>query len=385
MGGANHPMKRLSLFAALSLLLLSAAASGATPAVTWPSWWAGGCADAEAQNPGSATGCRYEAREENCSDGIDNDSDERADRADGDCEPADFSDQTLPEGSGEKNPDFGDFSWADAGWGNDSGQGVDCAVGGDPSEVSCSDGCDNDGDGLTDCEDGECSPLRECGGEQVCCVCFYGNEGYYDDRGNIVETDEVCPYLQEDCVTQLSERTDCASSHTLRDPGAESRAAAVYGVCGAESPRVVLDRHSDASRVNDAADLVTGLVEVYESEGILIPESIGVVDLGCSSFENLEAARVRAVSLYESYVMRGLGVRITITGYQAKTFVEGPTCGAAVEYELCVDGFSEGFDECGGFCTEEEVGQTSRCTLDGQERTQRCVSGGGDRPSWVLE
>ena len=89
--------------------------------------------------------------EVSCSDGIDNDCDTLTDSADSDCQSggacADYSDKGLcnddPNCEWDGHPITG--SCIDV---------VTCTVSEDP-EVSCSDGNDNDCDGLTDCDDSD--------------------------------------------------------------------------------------------------------------------------------------------------------------------------------------------------------------------------------------
>ncbi len=55
------------------------------------------------------------------------------------------------------------------GWGEDSGEfelQVQCSTGG--VETECDDGLDNDGDGLTDCDDPDCIGSPDCGGDGAC-------------------------------------------------------------------------------------------------------------------------------------------------------------------------------------------------------------------------
>jgi hypothetical protein len=78
-------VKKLALPAALALVILAAAAGSSGPAFSLGWREDGVCNDVAAQNPGSPDGCQYDARELDCDDGVDNDSDEATDCADADC------------------------------------------------------------------------------------------------------------------------------------------------------------------------------------------------------------------------------------------------------------------------------------------------------------
>lgn len=137
----------LSKFAAASaaLVVALAAAAGAAlpgaPALSF-AWFTGTCDDAAAQNPGDPDGCRYEARESDCGNGVDDDSDEAADESDPDCftgDPATLS--CIP---------------------SEADLDGDCI-----EEMSgCADAYDNDANGSIDCEDGACGGRGVCVGVQ---------------------------------------------------------------------------------------------------------------------------------------------------------------------------------------------------------------------------
>jgi hypothetical protein len=131
-------MKRslVAPIAALALLVgVAAGVASGGPALSL-NWYGGGaCDDALAQNPGDPAGCRYDARETKCADGVDNDSDELTDAFDPDCICANEADLRAGE--------LG-------------------ACSGMLAPTSCADGLDNDRDGAVDCNDADCANQESC-------------------------------------------------------------------------------------------------------------------------------------------------------------------------------------------------------------------------------
>ncbi len=122
------------------------------------------------------------AKEANCSDGVDNDGDNRIDCADPDCATS-----SACQGGSETN--------CSDGVDNDNDGMVDCAdsdcandaacQGG--SETNCSDGIDNDNDGTTDCSDSDCANDAACqgGGETNC------SDGVDNDNDGMIDCSDV--------------------------------------------------------------------------------------------------------------------------------------------------------------------------------------------------
>jgi hypothetical protein len=166
--------EKLAILSALLLLAAAVAGSG-TPALSL-GWYGGGaCDDAAAQNPGASGGCRYDARERDCGNGVDDDSDEAADCADPDCADASrcvaLGDRAASAASASDGTCTTDW------WNVFLPQCPRC----EPSEVdgdgdcarddetwldadSCADGSDAEGDGLTDCADPDCDGDAACAG-----------------------------------------------------------------------------------------------------------------------------------------------------------------------------------------------------------------------------
>jgi hypothetical protein len=146
----QYPSRTLALSLALAAAIAvgSLAFSGVPAPAFSLGWLSGGaCDDAEAQNPGDPAGCRYDARERDCADRVDNDSDEATDCLDPDCagDPACGHGDPVCDNEAAANPG-----------------GTGGCYGSEPAH--CQDGFDNDGDGLVDCADPDCANEPGCGG-----------------------------------------------------------------------------------------------------------------------------------------------------------------------------------------------------------------------------
>ncbi len=95
--------------------------------------------------------------------------------------------------------------------------GAGCAcVGGAAQETTCTDGIDNDGDGLVDCADTQnCRAATSCG---TGCVCGAG-----------VPTESQC---DDGADNDRDGRTDCADSDCNARTCATSRLCCASGTCG---------------------------------------------------------------------------------------------------------------------------------------------------------
>lgn len=152
--------KPIARIAALAFLLL--AAVGATSAGTALSlgWYESGtCDDGEAANPGSPAPCRFDVPERSCADGVDNDSDERADCEDFDCVGAASCPSYCQNEAAENVGHIGE-----------------CVFG--EGSVSCRDNYDNDGDLSVDCNDSDCGGHPDCacalGWNPTSWLCLFG-------------------------------------------------------------------------------------------------------------------------------------------------------------------------------------------------------------------
>lgn len=77
--------RALATLGILAVALAAAVGLRAAPAFSLGWYGDGTCDDSEAANPGAPGDCRYEVRETDCGNGIDDDSDERTDALDPDC------------------------------------------------------------------------------------------------------------------------------------------------------------------------------------------------------------------------------------------------------------------------------------------------------------
>jgi hypothetical protein len=91
-----------------------------------------------------------------------------------------------------------------------------CACSEGQSSLTCADGKDNDGDGVTDCDDPDCSPFCGDDNEGDCSVGDCDGDGYTeddgdcDDQGDDVhpDADEDCDGIDQDCDGALDEDFD---------------------------------------------------------------------------------------------------------------------------------------------------------------------------------
>ncbi len=114
----------------------------------------GDCDDYDAAvNPGVA---------EDCGDGIDNDCDGDIDIQDSDCTGDDDDDDDDSAGDDDSADDDDSTDDDDTGDDDDSQDDDDAFEGDEPGE--CTDGADNDMDGLFDCDDSDCEGSPDCQG-----------------------------------------------------------------------------------------------------------------------------------------------------------------------------------------------------------------------------
>ena len=177
-----HP--RRPLFVALALAGAIAAGSLALSGVPAPAlslgWYGDACDDATAQNPGDLAGCRYDARESDCGNGIDDDSDEAADGADADCGACSPRVEDCGNGADEDCDGLADCADADCGSDPRCSGCPEFSVF-DPSSwfcvpvpETCGNGIDDDGDALADCADSDCAADPSCA---VCTGTSYCDPG----------------------------------------------------------------------------------------------------------------------------------------------------------------------------------------------------------------
>lgn len=394
--------------AALAVALAAAAGAGlsGSPALSLGWYGDGACDDVAAQNPGAPGGCRYEAREVNCADYADNDSDEATDCADGDCAGVPIC---VPEicanGADDNGNGFTDCQDISC-WNT-----AECASCVASAEV-CGNGADDDCDGLADCSDEECSADAFCsvaamnpalgadaGGEVpgagagndgedeanggTCCVCFYGQTG-------VEGLDESC-YLEKTCDKMLSEGQKngiCDTTKSMSDPGdsvARGEQAkdacdgtAVSRLFGGGDPSsivVMIDGHNDPSAYSCCADTASALISEFAIDGDPIPQSIDVTHFGCQTFDNESAARAAAQSLQEQMASLGYEGTVTLAGNQgyANLMNPGDPCGKMMAFTVCADSTETELPPCGGGCLYTGNSQSAACRDEsGQRRTQRC-------------
>ncbi len=225
-GRANLPVNRRALIPALSLALLAlaAAAGAASPALSLGWYAAPSCDDAEAQNPGDPAGCRYDAGERECADGVDNDSDERADCLDADCALASSCSPACvpaPEICGDgvdQDCDGGDQSCCGNGT-CDLGESGECTL-------DC---------GNTVCGDGQCvSPESYLGCPSDCSYCGDG-ACTGDETESSCAADCSCPWWNPTCWGVSCGDGRCEGGESCSDcPGDCGTCAPLYcgdGVC----------------------------------------------------------------------------------------------------------------------------------------------------------
>ena len=149
--------------------------------------------------------------DEVCGDGIDNDCDGREDEGCSDVDPCGNGD--IPEneicdnGLDEDCDNLVDCDDPDCDCGQpDGGGGEDCAGGAEFGDNACSDGCDNDGNGRTDCADFTCwfsDECRDCGDENTPDLCSDGSDNDCDWMSDCDDPD--CQALGEDvCPTECT-------------------------------------------------------------------------------------------------------------------------------------------------------------------------------------
>ena len=94
-----------------------------------------------------------------CDDGLDNDCDGLTDANDPDCQPQMTCSDYLDKGSCNNDPAC---EWVGSPK-NGTCQDADVCIPDETPEATCTDGIDNDCDGLTDCAD-----TADCGGDPAC-------------------------------------------------------------------------------------------------------------------------------------------------------------------------------------------------------------------------
>ncbi len=227
-------LQKIALASSAIAVALSAAVGAGLPSSPALSlgWYGGACDDALAQNPGDPAGCRYEARESNCGDDIDNDSDEAADCADSDCAGFERCGSCISSGAeschngGDDDCD-GQIDLADqdccagdwlSAWtsglplcGGGCGR-TETDVDGDCERDdrtwlgadSCADGADGEGDGLVDCADPDCVDDLFCVQE----ICANGS----DDNGNgFVDCQDISCWNTAECASCVAVTESCGN------------------------------------------------------------------------------------------------------------------------------------------------------------------------------
>lgn len=157
-----------------------------------------------------AWSCHYDfgvrAQEENCSDGLDNDGDGKADCLDLDCAATMVClGETYCDDQRDDDQD-GLTDCADP----------DCADDTSCMESDCSDSIDNDQDGSTDCDDPDCSSVLACQGDHACNANGLCDPPYEDRRW--------CGDCLPDCSLKQGTNTDfIVTALTLPHDSTEAR------------------------------------------------------------------------------------------------------------------------------------------------------------------
>jgi hypothetical protein len=270
------PYPRRALTFALALAAAIAVGSAAISGVPTPAlslgWYSDACDDAEAQNPGAPGGCRYDAAERECADGIDNDSDERADCADSDCAgtqaclPAVEDCANWVDDDGDAATDCADSDCAAhpgcepqpencSNWADDDLDGaIDCSDSDcewttacrtcDGNEASCGNGQDDDCDGATDCADDDCAfafwnpNTWACAGSEICNNGVDDNGDWNVDCNDLgCAQDPICRTGcsgQDVCNTNCPEYSECACNPNA--PGCGGTGNCSGGSCDPSCP-----------------------------------------------------------------------------------------------------------------------------------------------------
>lgn len=157
------PYPRRTVLAALALAAAIGFGSYVISGIPSPAallgWYGNGaCDDSVAQNPGSPNGCRSEARELACNDGVDNDSDEVTDSLDSDCGACVAMVEECGNGKDDDCDGAIDCADADCAYSIWSLSTWRCAG----YEMDCGNGADDDADGYADCQDSDCTWTPSC-------------------------------------------------------------------------------------------------------------------------------------------------------------------------------------------------------------------------------
>lgn len=313
-----------------------------------------------AQNPGAASACRYLAIESDCSDGVDNDSDEATDSVDADCEVY----ETVPETCIPTEADLDG----------------DCV-----EELSgCRDSYDNDFNGLIDCEDATCSRRGICAGVSGSGLPFNWNSGG-PDAGNVraedakpaddraggdgaccvyhIATDPI--YKCKDSRGQMGPVFDAWSDRVQKRLGDQcaktveihSTQAEIDGAAGADYSehcpgyddiRVYTFGHSEPDRCDCPFEQASEALEAVMEIGVQgTGSSVAVVDIGCATWRGTEAAaRAKAEALAERLRQTAFKGQVIVRANRAYALFPGQggdefMSGCPTEFYICAEGVTE--------------------------------------------
>lgn len=201
-------------------------------------------------DPDCGGGCTpTESPEVSCTDGIDNDCDGLTDSADPDCATGGPCSSYADKGSCNADPNC---EWVGSPK-NGSCQDVSCTVTENP-EVSCTDGIDNDCDGLTDSADPDCDPgCTVTENPEVSCTDAIDNDcdGLVDSADPDCPTGACTPTPNHDGLLFADYPNNCLSCHNAQ---ANDMAGAVHYRWLGDTPEMVNQGGTQQGKLTNAVN-----------------------------------------------------------------------------------------------------------------------------------